>query len=473
MGQGTTGAMARGIKHRVVGISTSAVVAVVLAAISFVAGIEYALVAVIGVAATFLIFRYPLLGVYGLIVLLPFNGIVSQIAEGSSLPTIYGAAKDVILLCLLLVALISGGFARVPGVLLALVVSCVGLALVAGIYTDDFLVASYGWRNDYEPLLLLIIIPAVVRAHHLPRILLALVIAAQATAVIALATWLRGVEWIYTLGRLPVSTPEEFPTSLFSSGNDWPRAFSPYVAPNEMAVVMAVMLAVIWLTPGRRWTVNAALSVLPLVAIYLSASRSGIIGAVVVLCVLAARGISKKSPLLSVFFLLIASFGVVAGAGLYITNRLDDAGDPSIGGHSASMAEGIAMLAEHPLGIGLGLVGPRTVDIPGSYQVESFWLLIALESGLIVLGLFVMLLGVLAVRSIASRTALGFIGAAAIAASLVSQLVLPTFQEGAVSFAVWLVVGLSVVAQQAAKHGEIVPAESDAEKADGLLPASV
>jgi len=447
----------RGIKQHVVGASTSLVVAVVLAAISYVAGIEYALVAVVGVAATFLMFRYPLSGVYALIVLLPFNGIVSQMAEGTSAPTLYGAAKDFILLCLLLVALVSGGFARVPGILIALVVSCVGLALVAGIYTNDFLIASYGWRNDYEPLLLLIIIPAIVRAHQLPRILLALIIAAQVTAVIAIATWLRGVEWIYTLGRLPVSTPDEFPTSLFSSGNDWPRAFSPYVAPNEMAVVMAAMLAVIWLTPGRRWVVNAALTALPLVAIYLSASRSGILGAVVVLCVLAARAIFKKSPLLSVFFLLIAMFGVVVGAGLYITNRLDDAGDPSIGGHSASMAEGLTMLTEHPWGIGLGLVGPRTVDIPGSYQVESFWLLIALESGLVVLALFVGLLGVLAVRSIASRTPLGFIGAAVIAASLVSQLVLPTFQEGAVSFAVWLIVGLSVVAQQAARGDLAAP----------------
>jgi hypothetical protein len=61
------------------------------------------------------------------------------------------------------------------------------------------------------------------------------------------------------------------------------------------------------------------------------------------------------------------------------------------------------------------------------------------------------------VRSIASRTPLGFIGAAVIAASLVSQLVLPTFQEGAVSFAVWLIVGLSVVAQQAARGDLAAP----------------
>jgi len=434
--------------------------------LALLAGLEIAITAVVGLIAVFLIVRYPILGIYALIVLLPFNGLVSQVTADTAVPTLYGAAKDVILLCLLLVAVISGGLRRVPGVVVALVVGCVVVAMLSVFSTEDFVQASYGWRNDYEPLLLLIVVPAIVHHAQLKRVFAAVILSGQISALIAIATWCLGVRWLYLIGRLPVSTPEEFPTSLFSSGNEWPRAFSPFVAPNEMAVVMAAVLALVWLVPGRRGIVNVGLSVLPLAAIYLSGSRSGILGAVVVLAVLCARAVFARSPLLSILFLLFAAFGVSAGAALYITNRLGDSGDPSIGGHSASMAEGLEMLLEHPWGLGLGLVGPRTTGIEGSFQVESFWLLIALESGVVVLAIFVVLLLVLTRRSVVSRTQMGFIAAAVIAASLVSQLVLPTFQEGAVSFAIWLMVGLSIVAQE---HARAEAPTADGRSSDKVL----
>jgi hypothetical protein len=322
------------------------------------------------------------------------------------------------------------------------------LAMASALFTPDLIQASYGWRNDYEPLLLLIAIPAIVDYRLVRSILGTVIVLGQVSAAVAILTWTRGLQWLFDIGRLPVANQDDFPTSLFSSGNLWPRAFSPYVAPNEMAVVMAILIAVVWLFPRLNIPARVALSALPIAAIVLSGSRSALLGAIVLGCVLAARAIHSRSNLLSVSFMVLAGMGVAAGAFLYITNRLGDGGDPSLGGHSASLEEGLQILAQNPLGVGLGLVGPRARDYANSYHVESFWLLIGLEAGILVLILFLILMGVLAKRSIAAKTDLGFLAAAALAASIVSQIVLPTLQEGPVSFLLWIVVGLSIVALQ-------------------------
>ncbi|MDO9395925.1 MAG: O-antigen ligase family protein [Herbiconiux sp.] len=427
------------------------VIATIVGAIGFIVvvlmvGIEYSLIGIVVLIATFLLLRFPVAAVYVLVVLLPFNGLITQVTNGSAVFGLYGAAKDFILFGMLIIAMISGRVRRVPTTIVALVLATVILATASALFTPDLVQASYGWRNDYEPLLLLIAIPALVEFKSVRSILATVIVVGQISAAIAVLTWTRGLQWLYDIGRLPVASPDDFPTALFSSGNQWPRAFSPYVAPNEMAVVMSVLLAIVWLLPKVRVPARLALSALPITAIVLSGSRSALLGAIVVGCVLAARAIHWRSTLLSVSFLIMAGFGVIFGAALYITNQLGDGGDPSVGGHSASLEEGLRIMAQNPLGVGLGRVGPRARALESSYHVESFWLLIGIESGILVLALFVILMGYLARRAVLAKTNLGFLGAAALAASLVSQLVLPTLQEGAVSFLLWTVVGLSIVA---------------------------
>lgn len=422
--------------------------AVLFVAVVLVLGIQNTLIGIIVLIATVLLLRFPTVGVYALVILLPFNGLVSQVTEGTPIPALYGAAKDFILLGLVVIAMVTGRIRRVPVAVVTLVFATILVAMFSAVFTNDLVQASYGWRNDYEPLLLLIAVPAIVDFRAVRGILGTVIVMGQISAAVSVLTWTRGLDWLFDIGRLPVANQSDFPTSLFSSGNLWPRAFSPYVAPNEMAVVMSILIAVVWLFPRLKLSTRLLLSVLPIVAIVLSGSRSALLGGIVVGCVLAARAIHSRSNLLSVTFLAIAGLGVAAGAGLYITNRLGDGGDPSLGGHSSSLEEGIQALVQNPFGVGLGLVGPRARNLDTSYHVESFWLLIGLESGIVVLVLFVILMVFLARRSVAAKTDLGFLAAAALAASLVSQLVLPTLQEGAVSFLLWTIVGLSLIALQ-------------------------
>lgn len=400
--------------------------------------------AVVGVV---LVLRFPMAAMYGLVVLLPFNALVSQVFPGT-VGTAYGATKDAIVALLLLAALAGRRFSRVPSVILFLVLALVTVPLISGLLSPSLEQALYGWRNDYEPLLLLIVIPALVDHRQIRRLLLTIAITAQVTASIALITWTRGLQWLLDIGRLPVPPGQSFPTSLFSSGSLSPRAFSPYVAPNELAAAMLVSLAVIWCVPRVRPVLRIVFTVLPVVAILASESRSGLFGAVVVGAVLVSRALRGRSAMLSAGFLTMAAVSIATAAIIYIGDALSTQSDSSFGGHADSLQEGFRQMLLHPLGMGLGMVGPRAAQFDSSYHVESFWLLLALESGPLVLVLFIALLATLVSRAVRSESSSGFLAAAAIGATLVSQLVLPTLQEGPVSFLLWLAVGLSLAAQQ-------------------------
>ncbi len=455
--------------------------AVVLALAVFMLGPQYTLFTALGLVVVLLLLHRPTMGLYLLVILVPFNGVVTQILGGGPVATAYGAGKDFILLGLMIITIVSGRLLPLPGWLFGLVALMVTVPLIASLSTPSAGQALYGWRNDYEPLLLLLIVPALLERSQVERLLGVFVTVVQVAAAVAIASWTLGVQWLFDIGVLPVQRRKDFPTALFTAGSDRPRAFSPFVGPNELAVVMVAALAVIWLLPALRTRYRLLLSVLPLIAVLLSESRSGLLGVLVVLSVLAAHGIHRRSPLLTGGFVVVAVISVIAGAFLYITDRLGDDGDPSVGGHLTSLASGMQTMFDHPLGLGLGVVGPRAQQYAGSYLVESFLLLLALESGIVVLLIYLILLVRVSRVSLRAHGGLGFLSVAVIAGTAVSQLVLPTFQEGAVSFLVWLLVGIGLVAAREPSPVEDVVetpqqqrrvASAGARAGGGAVPAS-
>lgn len=427
-------------------IITSAAAAVVLVALVLFLGPIPVLIGILGITGVIVVLRFPLAGIYALIVLLPFNALVSQVAPGV-VGTAYGVMKDAIIGLLLIAALVNRRFNRAPTSIAVLVALLALLPLVSGTFTPSLEQALYGWRNDYEPLLLLVLVPAFVEVRHVRRMLMTIIATAQISAALAVATWTQGIQWLLDIGRLPVPAGQRFPTSLFSSGSLTPRAFSPYVAPNELAAAMIISIAVVWCAPGLRTSRRLLLTLLPAAAVLLTESRSGLFGAAILGAVLLARAMRKSSQILSVGFLLVAGVATVAAATLYIGGALEEETDTSFGGHAASLQEGLAQLLVHPLGMGLGVVGPRSLQFETNYHVESYWLLIALEAGPLILAIFLILLGVLASRATRSRSIVGFLPAAALSGTLVSQIVLPTLQESPVSFLLWISVGLATVVQ--------------------------
>lgn len=409
----------------------------------------------------------PWFGVAALVALLPFNGLATDLLEHwgmTEVALIMGAGKDVVLVTLLVMSIVTGEIRRARPELLILVGLIVSLSGIAGVQSESFAQAVYGWRNDYEPLLLIACVPVLLTAATASRIAAIIIGVGQLSSAIALATWSMGTDWLYTIGRLPVAEGERFPTSLFVSGSELPRAFSPYTAPNEMAAALLITLAVIVCTGRWRWYFRAALTVLPILAIVAAQSRSGLLGLAALTAILVAHALYKVRPVFGWAFASVSAIVAAVAVLLYTqANATSQDSDPSLGGHSDSLLEAFELLMAQPFGYGLGTVGPRAFRFSDDpILVESFVLLIALEAGVIVFALYLALLFRLTQLSIRSSTRAGLVGAAAIAATLVSQLVLPTLQEGAVSFLLWIVAGMGVfLSQQKVPPEKVSQAELD------------
>lgn len=431
------------------------------------------IIAIGGVLLIIATLMAPTLGILALVVMLPFNGLISQLLGPGLAATGFGALKDVILVLLIVAALRHGRWKRIRVDIAVLVGIILTLSLISGLWAEGLQQGAYGWRNDFEPLLLLLCVPVLLDETSIRRITTTMVVVVQVSAAVSVATWSLGLPWLRMIGRLPVPPGEDFPSSLFTAGNNWPRAFSPYVAPNEMAVAVVLIVAVIW--SRRDWGIRTRilLSVLPAAAIILSSSRSGQIGLALLAIALITRWLYNRRPAFAIGFLGASALGGLTVVALYIARQLATRIDPSLLGHASSIQDAIPTMLGHPLGVGLGSVGPRAYRyLETPYHVESFWLLIALESGILAMLAFVALLVRICIIGIRANTSMAFLAPAAVFGSLVSQLVLPTLQEGAVSFTLWIVVSLGLAtAAQGKSHTTRGDTHIDYGTVEGESPA--
>jgi hypothetical protein len=350
----------------------------------------------------------------------------------------------------MVLALLAGRRKRglaLPWSLSTFLVLTLAIGAVAGVMTGDLLQALYGWRNDFEPLLLLAVVPLVLSEANARHLLTAIAAAGEAAAAIAIVTHQAGLSWLLSLnlGQPPGAPP--IPSSYFSSGSLIPRAFSPYVGPNELGLACVFVLAVIlyrtdWTRSRRGW-----LAVLPLVALLLTASRSAWLGLGMLVVFELVRQLRSKQLMAVRMAAVAVSVGALVGA----LALLISSGDPSIGGHQASLSQSLNLLLAHPFGLGTGVVGPRATRFANSgVLTESFFLVIALEAGVLALVCYIGVMIAAGVTLMRARLAPGtnndliVLGVAAMAASVPSQLVLPTLQDGAVSWLLWLIVAVSI-----------------------------
>lgn len=403
---------------------------------------KFAIAAIFAAVAAAVVLSRPWWGIAFLTVFLPFNNVGSQLLGRTTTATAFGAIKDGIL-ALLLLAAFNRRTIRADVAIPALLVAAFGL--VGFGYATSLSTALYGWRNDYEPILLLLAVPALLTVTQADKVRTLIAVMGQVAAAIGILTWSRGVSWLVTIHLLPAPL-STYPFQLFSTGNSHPRAFSPLAAPNEFGAYLDVALAVI--VTRTDWSIRrrAMMSVLPVAAIYLARSRSALIGIALLASVVAVRVSWHR-------FGSAAGLGLATAAGLVsvvlIVQFLHSGGlstsyDASLAGHASSVQAGIRNAITHPLGFGLGNVGPRALlTSSNAVLVESFWLLQTLESGFLVLFAFLFALWRLVNICIHGGDR-AFLGVACLAAIVTSQLVLPTMQDGPVSFTFWMVMGIAV-----------------------------
>lgn len=322
-----------------------------------------------------------------------------------------------------------------------------------------------------------------------------------ASLVIATGVALFGVVQGSFLGWAFVGTywglPDQpLPYTFTAQYLDGPRSSGTLTSPVELATYLAILisvtLAVALVRARRRWLSLIALPILVL-ALALTFSRSAIIavalGGAVMIMVAWYRGWTTLRTLALVILVCLPAVGLSSlayaqrgGIDLVRSTLITlsgEAGPPSGVGvgppagsappgevqpppappaegstvdHVTSLQEGMALVVDHPFGVGLGDVGSRTV--PGSeqrpaYFAESWYLTMGLSLGW--LGLlwavaFAVALAALAIDQVRRGTdpviGLSLIGVVAVVA--VVGMVLPTMMEPQVAILPWVVAGLAV-----------------------------
>lgn len=410
-----------------------------------------------------LLWTRPSLAIVLAVPLLLANDLISMLLGEGATAVAFGSIKDLGLLLLLAVALhrrrssLYGSWVRPILVLL-------GIALLGVLSSPSLAQGFYGLRNGYMPLLWVLVCAALVGPTAIRRVFAMVVWSGQLAAAVAVWSNLRALSWLFQMGVLPPGPGEPYPASYFSSGSRVPRAFSPFVGPNELALGMIVVVGVVAADSRRGLASRTALLVLPVAAILLTRSRSGLLGLVLLFAFLVIRHVDRAGG--HSRFALTLIFSALLGALIAIYVLRPDApiqADLSIQGHTASLKETLDRIIDHPFGYGTGSVGPRAArftDAP--ILTESYVLLVALEAGVVACLTYLLVLrhfvATLSSRVQDDRVAAGL---AVLVGSLISQMVLPAMQSTAVASLVWITVGTSLAAVRHSQARGQVAAVSD------------
>ena len=271
-----------------------------------------ALLGIVGVAIFLSILRKPWLGLAYLVAFLPFNALITQLLGSGTEATAVGAFKDIVLSILVLSVLTTSSRFRLirPAVVTLLTLIFI-LVLGASFLTPNFVQALYGFRNDYYPLLLLAVVPAVLDRESAGRISTFIVAIAQGVGLLSVASSFFGLNWLTIVGILPVEAGEVLSSSFFSQGSVTPRVFSPFTGPNELAVTNLIYLALIFCREDWRLGSRVALSALPVTAILMSESRSGALGLALLLVTMAIRTLAKRGSGLAFAAVTVLGLGAI------------------------------------------------------------------------------------------------------------------------------------------------------------------
>jgi hypothetical protein len=191
------------------------------------------------------------------------------------------------------------------------------------------------------------------------------------------------------------------------SGYYFKRMMSFFLSPLSLAYFLILpfilVFSILWRrrSKGKRIIFHPRLIlVFILLAILFSGTRA-VIGALFLLYFLNRLFTFKRLAILSVI-----SFVLVASPIKLVILDTINLTDPSAQAHAFAYTSGIVSVINHPFGIGLGQAGPTAILIKGAAGIygseeessvgESLYLSIAMERGLVGLGLFLLFVGYIA-----------------------------------------------------------------------------
>lgn len=389
-----------------------------------------ALAAALGAAVLVTAWRWPLALLGLILVFIPlYDGILRYLTHVAGWPADWLRAlslwKEGGLLLLFAVVLIQHvtGRRRIRwrwypfdlwlAALLLLSVVYIGVAARPGI-------GVYGLRNYALPLALFFLARLMAYSRRdVQRLVAVLLLVGAGVAVLGIyqARALSFSDMI-ALGYVDEAggVPHAFRTAL-RPGFRVPRAVSTTTGPNQFAVylnwlILVCLFGVVYLRSRAQRILLGGLAALFLATLLLTLSRGGLLALLVALAawgvlLVQRHGVRRSWRELTQNRLLLAGlaalvvFGAVGAATSGFAQRIVrgfTGEDSSANAHESSIQHTIAFIAEHPLGIGTGMVGERALQFADEAAVEhteSSYLQVAMELGIPGLLLLLITLGAL------------------------------------------------------------------------------
>lgn len=336
------------------------------------------------------------------------------------------------------------------------------LGLIAAFY-QGLLPTLAGLAIDLRYLLFFVLVYAAIKAMPEYRRLFVIIATIGAYVVIGFAT-LQLFLPADILSHIGYSKETIMPYLTVDKNPDYIRVNSTLRGPNPLGAYAGIVLALvtaaatrtkIWRSDRRYLIGGGILALFGVVALWVSYSRSALVGGIiavgVVLGATILRKLSRRAWIISVAVLFALFGALIAGRDSYfISNVLlheNPAGGSEVSSneeHASSLGEGMRRLFEQPLGAGVGSTGSASLSGISPIIIENQYLFIAHESGWLGLIFFLAIFSIIMWRLWQRRTdwiALGLFGGG-VGLALIG-LLLPVWADDTVSIIWW---GLAAVA---------------------------
>jgi len=257
----------------------------------------------------------------------------------------------------------------------------------------------------------------------------------------------------FVLGPLPrqvlyafLASDSKVPIAFSAEGYGRVRAAATMVGPAEFGAVCMVAI-LLWVT---RWgTIRTFFAVvLPIFGLLLTVSRAAMLGLVIGLGVIALRRgvLVKYIGVVVAGSLIVLMLIPILGLTAYVSGTVAGS-DTSLQGHQDTVQQGLQLLIQHPLGVGAGTVGPRAYLEDNALDIESAYLTIAAEYGVLAGVALLSFVVVCFLQLYSLKSDLGVAASAILAGFGASMLtVLPIHQSPHLAFWIWTPVGMGIAA---------------------------
>lgn len=247
------------------------------------------------------------------------------------------------------------------------------------------------------------------------------------------------------------------PASLIDNKPELLRAFATLRGPNDFGafLILPILLVIAWFRSLPKWATVSMLAVLGW-ALVLSSSRSAWIGLLIAAATYGAlrlgRTLSKRQvgviAVTLVFSGLLALYASVNIPVVRMAVFHSSPGDPSLtegstDNHIAATLGGFERVGADPLGCGPGCAGPASYYGDEPRISENYFLQIAEETGVVGLGLFAVLLVLIAraLYRVVELKDVSYTLLAALAGYIAIGLLLHVWADDPLSIIWWLLVG--------------------------------